>query len=82
MTTAEYLARFDRDYGSAEHVAINRRIGQGNTLSNIAEVYPDAVFVEFHLPGEGEMADFSWSSVRVVLEWLDGDGVVSDQWTI
>lgn len=86
MTLADYLKRFDRAYLAAGQVGYNQVIKTGNTQNNLREAYPDAVFVEYHLPGTGEQADHNWSSVRLVFQQEKGAwylvGVINDQWTI
>lgn len=85
-TLSEYLKRFARDYLTDGQVGYNQMIKQGNSKINIHEAYPEGVFVEFYLPGTGEQADFTWSSVRLVFEEERGEwylvGVIDDQWTM
>ncbi len=67
-------------------VGIDRRVGLGNTIDNLATVFPEARIVEFHRRGRGELKDFNWSSVRLALEQRNGEwqlvGITSDTWTI
>lgn len=67
-------------------VAVDRRVGLGNTIANLGEVFPDARVVEFHRRGRGQLSDFNWSSVRLALEERDGGwklvAITSDSWTI
>ncbi|PRO66204.1 S-layer homology domain-containing protein [Alkalicoccus urumqiensis] len=85
---SEYYDEFiyDRDYASAPQTAYNQRIGEGNSLNNIDEYYPDGVFVEYHYPGSDEFAGMDWSSLRIVMVESDGEwyvvGVIHDEWTI
>jgi hypothetical protein len=86
-TLGEYIRGLARaDYLSAPQVAYEQVIQQGNTRNNIREAYPAGVFVEFHKPGAGEQADFTWSSLRLVFEQENGTwylvGIVQDRWTI
>jgi hypothetical protein len=89
MTFSEYYARFvyDADFAWAYAVGYNVRVGAGNTIHNLAEVYPQAQVVEFYLPGtDPRYAGMDWRSLRLVLEQVDGTwylvGVVHDEWTI
>lgn len=86
QTLAGYLQRFDRGYLTQGQVGYNQVIKLGNTKNNIQQAYPNGIFVEYHLPGTGEQADYNWSSVRLVFEQEKGTwylvGVISDQWTI
>ncbi len=76
---------YDRDYLNAPKVATNRRLGRGNTKDNVKEVYPDAVFVEFHFPGTEKNGGMDWSSLRVVLRKHGEDwkvvALLHDGWT-
>ncbi|MGM0835319.1 MAG: hypothetical protein ACQEV7_04115 [Bacillota bacterium] len=85
----EYYKKFvyDADYLQAEEISINKRLGQGNSIDNSMEVYPDATVVEFHFPGfEDKYEGMDWKSLRVVIEKLDNKwyvvGIIHDQWTI
>ncbi len=76
---------YDRDYLNAPKVATNERLGRGNTKDNVKEVFPDAVFVEFHFPGTEKNGGMDWSSLRVVMKKYGKDwkvvAVVRDNWT-
>ncbi|MBM7619171.1 hypothetical protein JOC95_001020 [Bacillus tianshenii] len=85
----DYYKKFiyDADFLLAEEISINKRIGQGNSIDNSKEVYPDSTVVEFHFPGfEEKYEGMDWKSLRVVLEKLDNNwyvvGIIHDQWTI
>ena len=89
MSGAEYWARFiyDADFAQPEIIGFNQQAGQGNTINNIAEVYPDGVFVEYHFSGfDPNFAGMDWRSLRLVLENYQGQwflvGIVHDEWTI
>ncbi len=88
-TFAEYYERFiyDEDFANAEQVAVDERLGQGNTIDNTGEVYPEATVVEYHFSGfDPDFKGMDWRSLRLVLEKEDGQwylvGVVHDEWTI
>lgn len=89
LTFAEYYDEFvySSDFASADQVAVNERLGQGNTVNNIEEFYPEVSFVEYYLPGtEEEYAGMDWESLRLVFVQEDGAwmlvGIVHDEWTI
>lgn len=78
---------FDEDFSNPQIIGNNVRIGQGNTLHNIGEVYPDGRFVELHFPEiDPQYEGMDWRSLRLVFEKVDGDwylvGIVHDEWTI
>lgn len=86
---AGYVDRFvyDADYAQPHVVGYGERVGWGNTIDNIAEVYPEAVTVEYHFTGfDPQVMGLDWRSLRLVLEEKDGNwylvGVVHDEWTI
>ncbi|WP_025028463.1 hypothetical protein [Caldalkalibacillus mannanilyticus] len=89
MTFADYYERFvyDQDYANAEQTSINERLGQGNTIDNILDVYPGATTVEYHFSGfDPQYEGMDWRSLRIVLEEENGEwyivAIVHDEWTI
>lgn len=67
-------------------VGIEGRVGLGNTIDNLTDVFPQARVVEFHRQGRGQLAPFNWSSIRMAFE-PSGDGwllvaVTGDTWTV
>ncbi|WMJ75588.1 hypothetical protein RCC89_20860 [Cytophagaceae bacterium ABcell3] len=75
------------NFMNAEKVAFNEQIGQGNTVNNIEEVFPNAVFTEYHFAGfNPEFGGMDWRSLRVVVEAYEGNlyvvALVNDRWTI
>lgn len=78
---------YDEDYVNPHIIGNNVLIGTGNTLNNIANVYPNGEFVEFHFTGfDPQYEGIDWSSLRLVFEEDNGTwyliGIVHDQWTI
>ena len=84
-------------YGEAEEMfrrALDEAEGFGEqdgrlarTLNNVAEVYPEAVTVEYHVEGSApELGGLDWRSLRLVFERVEDTwylvGVVHDEWTI
>lgn len=84
-----YYERFvyDVDFAQPDVIGFDATIGQGNTINNIATVYPNAVTVEYHFEGfDPEYAGMDWRSLRLVIEEYEGNwyvvGIVHDEWTI
>jgi hypothetical protein len=52
MTFSQYYERFiyDVDFAHAEMIGFNQIIGTGNAINNIHDFYPQADFVEYHIP--------------------------------
>lgn len=89
MTFADYYQEFiyDEDFANAELIGNNTVVKTGNTLNNLADVYPGAYFVEFHFPQfDPQYEGMDWKSLRIVMEQDDGIwyviGIIHDQWTI
>jgi uncharacterized protein YraI len=89
LTFDAYFERFiyDADFARPHAVGYNEVIGRGNTINNVAEVYPSAITVEYHFEGfDPTFAGFDWRSLRLVLEEKAGIwylvGIVHDEWTI
>ena len=89
LTFDEYYDEFvySSDFANPEEMALNERIGQGNTINNIGEFYPEASFIEFHFSGfDEEYEGMDWESLRLVFVQEDGAwwlvGIVHDGWTI
>lgn len=89
LTFDDYYEKFvySADFANPEDMAVNARIGQGNTINNIQDFYPDSSYVEYHFSGfEEEYGGMDWESLRLVFVQEDGAwylvGVVHDEWTI
>jgi len=88
MTMDKYIDAFvyDVDFIHPEMRKVNEIIGRGNTINNIAEMYPGCDFTESHFPGfDKKMEGMDWRSVRLVFKKKDGKyylvGVIHDEWT-
>jgi hypothetical protein len=89
LTFAEYYTKFvyDEDFANAPQLALNHRLGTGNSIDNIQEFYPGAMVVEFYFPGfDPQYAGMDWRSLRMVFmqegnDWFLVD-IIHDQWTI
>jgi len=89
LTFEGYYNKFiyDVDFANAKIIGNNTVVGHGNSLINISEVYPGAVFIEYHFPGfDPQYNGMDWRSLRLIFEEKDGAwyivGIVHDQWTI
>ncbi|MGO4886925.1 hypothetical protein ACJ2A9_04130 [Anaerobacillus sp. MEB173] len=88
LTTKEYFQRFvfDHDYTSYDKVVFNEVIERGNTIKNVREVYPDAIFIEYFIEGTEEYAGMDWRSLHLVFEEVHtGEwyilALIHDEWT-
>lgn len=89
MTFGDYYKKFvyDQNFAEAEEVGRNEVLGQGNTLVNITEIYPDSTFFDYYFSGfNPEYGGMDWESLIVVLDKHNGAwyacAIVHSQWTI
>jgi hypothetical protein len=84
-----YFKRFvtNADYLRAPQRSYNQFRGLGNSLNNLQQVFPSAVFVEYFYPGfDKKYEGMDWSCLRIVMEPYNGRlrlvAVVHDEWTV
>ncbi len=89
LTVAAYLKKFvyNADYANAEAVAYDEVVKQGNSLNNLKEVFPNALFVDYHFSGfDPKNSGMDWTSLRLVFKKENNDyfliAIIHDQWTI
>lgn len=89
LTFAQYYEKFvyDQDFANAEKIAYNEVQQAGNTLVNIAEVYPEGKFIDYYFSGfNPDYGGMDWASLRLVFEKYDGQWylvcIAHGQWTI
>ena len=80
-----YLVPKGRDFLKATEVNYNTFKARGNTLNNLREKYPGAIFVEFHLPGTDKYSYMDWRSAWLVWRPVGKiwhlRAIAGDQWT-
>ncbi len=88
LTTAEYYNKFiyNADFLNAAKTSINKRISAGNSLDNLAKVYPGTNYTEHFFPGfDKKYAGMDWTTLKLVFKFYQGKnwlvGIVHDQWT-
>ena len=89
MTIQEFVDTFiyNVDYSKAPQIGIDEILQSGNALENVAEVYADGRFVEFHYSGiDPEMDGLDWCYLKTVF-LPEGDewrlvALIHSQWTI
>ncbi len=88
MTPAQYFDRFvyDASFVEAQMIGINTIMRAGNSLENVIEAFPEAAFVELHLPGTEENSGMDWRSLKFVFEDYNGQykvvAIIHSEWTI
>lgn len=89
LSFSEYYQAFvySADFAEAEQMAVNERLGQGNSINNIEDYFPGSSFVEYHFSGfDPQYEGMDWESLRLV--FLEEEGrwwlaaIVHDEWTI
>ena len=89
LITKDYFAQFvyDVDFINAEKITINKSSARGNSINNIASIYPECDYVENYFSGFDKQYDgMDWRALRLVFK-KEGEryylvGIVHDQWTI
>jgi hypothetical protein len=89
LTPAEYSETFvfDKDYTLASEIGVDAIIKSGNSLENIKEVFPNARFIDFHIPGtDQDSGGLDWSSLRLGFEEYKGElkltVIIHSEWTV
>lgn len=86
LTFKEYYNRFiyDRDFALTKRISIND-IQRTNKYSNVTEMYPTGVVVEYYFSGDKDFEELDWRSLRLVFEEFEDVwylcGIIHDEWT-
>jgi hypothetical protein len=78
---------YDADFARPQVIGYGEAVGQGNTINNIAQVYPQGFMIEYHFRNfDPAYEGLDWRSLRLVLEPYEGAwylvGIVHAEWTI
>lgn len=89
LNISDYFQKFVNpiSYSKAPYIAIDSVIISGNALENVAEVYPEARFVDFSFRSiDPELAGQDWTSLKLVFEIHDDTwyltGIIQSKWTV
>lgn len=89
MTMPEYIRRYvwNADYREAPEMAVDQVIAQGNALENVADVFVDCRFVEYHFSSlDPKQEGFDWCSLKLVFAPYEEQwflvGLIHSEWTI
>jgi hypothetical protein len=97
LTFDEYYGSFvySQDFASAAQVGYNHSISNPNVIDNSEDFYPNAIIVEYYLPGTQPEtgAGQDWQSLKLVFMQAAADGsgvngpwylvgIIHSQWTI
>lgn len=77
---------YDRNFAKAPKISYEKRLGSGNDVFNVREVYPKAKFVEYHFPKGDDGNPAGWNSLYLVFEksgaiWYLA-AIAHGEWTI
>ncbi len=75
MTPLEYFRRYvgDQDYTRATQAAVNSVIKTGNHVENVADVFPNGVFVDLYIAQvDPKWEGMDWRSLKIVFEEYEG----------
>lgn len=88
MTMAEYFKRFvyDLDFLELGEVSLNNSKASGTMINNIKDIYPDADFVEYYIPGvDKKFEGMDWRALTLVFKKYEDNfylvGIVHSEWT-
>jgi hypothetical protein len=88
LSPGEYYKTFiyNQAYAEADSVFENKSIQRGNSLDNLATVFPGNEHVEYFVSGDPKYAGLGWGSLTLVFR-KEGNryflvGVVNNRWTI
>ena len=88
LTFVEYYFQFvyDVDFATAPEIALNHRLGEGNSLDNAQEFYPGSMVVEYYFPGfDTQYEGMDWRSLRLIFSQDSNNwylaGIIHDQLT-
>lgn len=88
MSFSTYFESFvyNADYLNRADTSINRPFHQGNSLDNFRQVFPKAMYIDFHLEGSEEYAGMDWNTLRIGFQKVKGKwrvvALIHDEWTI
>lgn len=89
LTIPDYFARFvfNTDYTEATRIGINQVVQGGNAFENVADSYPDCVFLDFNFSSlDPKLEGLDWCSLKLVFLPEQDDlklvGILHGEWTI
>ncbi len=96
LTFSDYYARFvyNQDFASSTQIGYNQTFSSGNLIDNSRDFYPNAIIVEFYLPGTNpDYGGMDWQSLKLVFQQIAPVGsnaagqwvlvgIIHNQWTI
>ena len=88
LSCADYFKTFiyNQSFAEADSVIENKSIQRGNSMDNLATVFPGNEHVEYYVSGDPQLAGLGWGSLTLVFR-KEGKryflvGIVNNRWTI
>ena len=88
LSCADYYKTFiyNHPFAEADSVIENKSIQRGNSMDNLATVFPDNEHVEYFIAGDAKQDGLDWGSLTLVFR-KEGQryvlvGIVNNRWTI
>jgi len=88
MSISEYFKRFvyDLDFLELGEISFNQTKASGTMISNIKDIYPDADYVEYYIPGvDKKFEGMDWRALTLVFKKYEDNlylvGIVHCEWT-
>lgn len=88
LSCADYYKTFiyNQSFAEADSVIENKSIQRGNSMDNLATVFPDNEHVEYFIAGDAKQDGLGWGSLTLVFR-KEGQryvlvGIVNNRWTI
>lgn len=91
LTRAEFLTKWiynnSIDYLKAPYVAINKKLGGGNSVNTIDVAREGRTYVAFHFSGfDPKYSGMDWTTLYLIFDFIDSEyklrGIAKDNWTI
>lgn len=88
LTANDYFSFYVyvEDFLNCHQIGINNIVWSGNYLENVADVFPNGVYVDFHYEGTEEFELLDWESLKIVLEKYNGNfkvvAIINSQYTL
>lgn len=84
---AEWIYTNEVDYLKAPNVAVNKNLGEGNSVNTIKKDVGNRTYAAFHFPGfDQKFEGMDWTTLYLVFDSVNGEyklrGIAKDNWTI
>jgi hypothetical protein len=87
MTAKDYFNRYvvNKMYMKADTIRANQSVKIGNSINNVAQIFPNCDYVEYFCKGTEQYGEADWGILRLVYKTISGKkylvAVIHDEWT-